>query len=284
MTLRARALLRVGALAVLFGVAAIDGIQAAPAVPQASTGPVGYWPLDETDVNSLSVFDATSNGNNGTRTPTNGGTDTPAQISTDVAPVPGPANLRSLLCNADTDRPEGALISDGAGASLNISGPLTLSVWVKIAGSGPTRTDNMGVVERLQNPGSGYSGYFLRLYRRDVGGGVFEYVPAFTTSNAGSHTSVGAANSDFVARGVWTHLAAVYDGTNLHLYKNGTSVASNPGSAPGAIATTLSIGNDKGDNRFHGNVDEVRVFNRALTQSEIGVLINGQPAPTNLNV
>jgi hypothetical protein len=278
----ARGIFRVGVAAVLFGSGALGVLEASPRGPQAASGPVGYWPLDETDLNSLAVYDATSFGNNGTRTPTNGGTDTPAQISTDVAPVPGPSNLRSLYCNADTDRPEGALISDGPGASLDIAGPLTISVWVKLAASGPTRTDNMGVVERLTNPGTGYSGYFLRLYRRDVGG-VFQYVPGFTTSNAGTQTAVSAANTDYVPRGTWTHLAAVFDGVNLLLYKNGTRVGSNAGSAPGAVSTTLSIGNDKGANRFHGNVDEVRVFDRALTETEIGVLINGQPAPTGLD-
>ena len=70
---------------------------------------------------------------------------------------------------------------------------------------------------------------------------------------------------------VWSHLAATYDGTAVRLYVNGVQVASR--AQTGSIATStnpLSIGGDPIHGQgFVGRIDEVRVYNRALTTGEI---------------
>jgi hypothetical protein len=67
--------------------------------------------------------------------------------------------------------------------------------------------------------------------------------------------------------GRWTHLAATYDGTTYRLYVNGAEVSS--GSASGRILRTVDPlwigGNLPYGEHFQGVIDEVRVFNRALT-------------------
>jgi fibronectin type 3 domain-containing protein len=72
--------------------------------------------------------------------------------------------------------------------------------------------------------------------------------------------------------GVWSHLAASYDGTTLRLYVNGTQVSSVAQS--GALtnsAGALRIGGNTvwGDEYFSGLIDEVRVYERALSAAEI---------------
>jgi CubicO group peptidase (beta-lactamase class C family) len=71
--------------------------------------------------------------------------------------------------------------------------------------------------------------------------------------------------------GAWQHVAATYDGNAFVLYINGSVVASTARS--GKIARNskpLYLGNrDKGDRPFHGGMDEVRIWNRALSASEI---------------
>jgi hypothetical protein len=70
---------------------------------------------------------------------------------------------------------------------------------------------------------------------------------------------------------VWTHLATTFDGSNLRLYVNGALVGTR--SASGTILTTtnpLRIGGSSALGRwFRGRIDEVRVYNRALSASEI---------------
>jgi chitodextrinase len=107
-------------------------------------------------------------------------------------------------------------------------------------------------------------------------------------------TSVKAANgSSQLPLNTWSHVASTYDGATLRLYVNGTQV--------GSLATTGSIATSTGDlwiggnnvwgELFTGLIDEVRVYNRALTAAEITTDMNtsvGIPdtepptTPTNL--
>src|SRR5262249_17802776 len=69
----------------------------------------------------------------------------------------------------------------------------------------------------------------------------------------------------------WAYLTETYDGSTLRLYINGTQVAST--AHTGAIASStnpLQIGGDSlyGQN-FAGLIDEVRVYNVALTAAQI---------------
>jgi len=86
----------------------------------------------------------------------------------------------------------------------------------------------------------------------------------------------------------WTHLASTFDGTTVRLFVNGVQVASLAQTVPLATTTaTLQIGGDAytGEN-FAGLIDEVRVYNRALSAAEIqadmGVAV-GTPAPPVLD-
>jgi len=76
--------------------------------------------------------------------------------------------------------------------------------------------------------------------------------------------------------GNWYHLAGTYDGQNLSFYVDGVldstlnagSVVTYTGSAPLMIGSTLNTDHhDKGV--FNGPIDEVRIYNRALSESEI---------------
>ena len=71
----------------------------------------------------------------------------------------------------------------------------------------------------------------------------------------------------------WTHLAATYDGATLRLYVNGVQAAL-ARAVTGAIRVStgaLRIGGNSiwSDEWFAGLIDEVRVYNRALTAAEI---------------
>jgi hypothetical protein len=69
----------------------------------------------------------------------------------------------------------------------------------------------------------------------------------------------------------WTHLASTYDGNTLRLYQNGVEVASRSlsGPAQGPVTWLAIGGNSLGREFFQGRIDEVRIYNGALTASEI---------------
>ncbi|MFH1725245.1 MAG: LamG-like jellyroll fold domain-containing protein [Elusimicrobiota bacterium] len=78
--------------------------------------------------------------------------------------------------------------------------------------------------------------------------------------------------NDSIQTGIWQHVAAAYDGAMLRLYIDGAEVASRE--AGGVLrrnAYPLSIGRwySPDPNPFAGGIDEVAVYERALTPAEI---------------
>jgi hypothetical protein len=69
----------------------------------------------------------------------------------------------------------------------------------------------------------------------------------------------------------WTHMAGTYDGATLRLYVNGAQVNSQTQTGPIAVSTNpLQIGGDTFYGQyFQGTIDEIRVYNRALSAAEI---------------
>ncbi len=86
----------------------------------------------------------------------------------------------------------------------------------------------------------------------------------------------------------WAHLAVTYNGATMQLYVNGVQVASH--AQTGAIATStnpLQIGGDSLYGQyFAGRIDEVRIYNRALSVAEVQsdmntpVTATATPTPT----
>jgi uncharacterized repeat protein (TIGR01451 family) len=163
-------------------------------------------------------------------------------------------------------------------ASLRLTSRMTLEAWVY-----PTSVPN-GWRDAVYK---GNDNYYLSAssccQNQPAGGGIF----------SGSYGE--AYGSSSLAVNTWTHLAATYDGSILHLYVNGTEVSSKP--QTGTLATSsnpLTIGGDPINGQyFAGRIDEVRVYSSALTaaqiQADMNAAIGGgtgdtQPptAPSNL--
>ncbi len=74
--------------------------------------------------------------------------------------------------------------------------------------------------------------------------------------------------------GAWNHLAVSYDGERLRLYGNGrtlaeTEIGRERVPVPGAIAIGRRLDNAGDGFRFRGVVDEIRLYDRALTEQEL---------------
>ncbi|HRG59776.1 MAG TPA: T9SS type A sorting domain-containing protein [Bacteroidia bacterium] len=102
------------------------------------------------------------------------------------------------------------------------------------------------------------------------------------TVEARFRNSIGA-NADIVFSGLvlnaWQHLVFTYDGTNIKLYHNGLEVGSQ--AANGSITNSsqsLYIGNivySINDFLLDGKIDEVVLYNKALSGAEINCLQHG---------
>ncbi len=73
---------------------------------------------------------------------------------------------------------------------------------------------------------------------------------------------------------VWRHMCATYSGATEQLFVDGTAVASKPVTLATASGT-LKIGRGifAGADYFTGSIDDVRIYNRALTNTEIQTLL-----------
>lgn len=115
----------------------------------------------------------------------------------------------------------------------------------------------------------------------------------WTTHATACCSDLDAGGGNELVPGKWTHAAFVHDGAKDKIYVNGVLVAEKD--SPGDLAYTvhpLGIGYDPIDvaNYFNGSLDEVQIYNYAMTGTEITELYNTQntasigPNPVVLNL
>ena len=145
-------------------------------------------------------------------------------------------------------------VSVADAASLGLSTAMTLEAWVY-----PTAA-------------SGWRNVIMKETGSDLAWALYSSSPSsrpegyVRTSNSSSVSGPGA-----LPLNAWTHLALTYDGAVMRIYQNGVEVGSQ--AKTGNIATSsqsLRIGgNSIWGEYFSGRIDEVRIYNRALTPAEI---------------
>ena len=98
----------------------------------------------------------------------------------------------------------------------------------------------------------------------------------------GGKTDTLIADAGDVQTGVWTHVAAVYDGQTMRLYADGRLVGSRPKS--GSIDTSpqvpVWIGDnppDPGSRPWHGLIDDVGIWGRAFDADQVRGLHQASP-------
>ena len=151
------------------------------------------------------------------------------------------------------------LVTVGASPLLNLTSGMTLEAWINPTAASGTR-------DVLIKEGANVDIY--NLYARNWRGRPESNVYAGGANRTAEGTTLPA--------NTWSHLAGTYDGTTLRLYVNGVQVAS--AAYSGTIGTSsgpLRIGgNSLWGEYFQGTIDEVRIYNRALTALEIQTDMN----------
>jgi hypothetical protein len=80
--------------------------------------------------------------------------------------------------------------------------------------------------------------------------------------------------------GQWVHVAATYDGASLNLYRNGVLMNTTPTTGDPSASyqgNSLRIGSNPSNQALGGMIDEVRIWNTALSQQEIQQYMNCSP-------
>lgn len=135
--------------------------------------------------------------------------------------------------------------------NLNITGDLTISAWIR------TNSGFSKIFSNMQETSPHY-GYSLGL----TDGKLY-----FQSNN---QNLVGTA---YVNSNSWTHVAVTLSGTTATTYINGTVDASGTTGIPTSSYNTPTIGASITPYYFlNGAMDDVRVYNRALSAAEIQTL------------
>jgi hypothetical protein len=238
-------------------------------VELAKVGPVGYWKLDETS--GTIAQDSSGNGYDGI-------------LSADPDPVP--------LWTTDPGR--GNVLEFGPGLDYVDCGPgvcagqdLTVALWIK-----PADVDLMRPISCFD--GGDYStgsGWFLMLRHDDWDGQVPPNAWFRMTGGADPETAEDAWNSGDLwidecwAPNEWVHMAFTFDEDTdtLSGYINGepAGVTVVPESRGVASDTNpLIMGHGGGSEQYEGLMDDVSIYDVALTEAEIWKLVY----PTTITV
>ena len=142
--------------------------------------------------------------------------------------------------------------------SVSISRNVTLSAWVRLQ----TKTlSTNGLVALL---GSASTGFWTLFYSRTLDQFGFEGWDLTNNPNVLAFTP---------SVNVWYSLVGVCQGSTLRIYVNGIERATNTNTTTVASQSTFTIANGSGYSQyFNGSIDDVRVFNRALSPPEIHLL------------
>jgi hypothetical protein len=205
-------------------------------------GLVAWWKMDEPAGSSTAV-DASGNGNNATLSGLN-----PALAWT-------------------TGHTGGALKCDGSGSALvsdstsldGITAGVTISAWVNRLGA---------------------STGFTAVLSREIGTTITEYYYlGLSGDKAEFYSSSSGLSTTSIPIGIWTHMAATDDGSTVRIYVNGFQVASkNVNDVFKADTSKLTICGNQNDSsgavtqRWNGLVDDLQLYNRPLTATEIASL------------
>jgi hypothetical protein len=148
---------------------------------------------------------------------------------------------------------------------IDDSDPFTISAWIYPMSD---MTYYEGVVGRTYT-----TSWFFGAGDNDNGVGLY-------VDNNRCYTALNSVQIN-----TWTHIAGVFNGTDVFIYINGAlSKNCTEGTVTMGDASTVRIGENNVGNEFNGTIDELAIWNRSLSADEIYNLYVRGVARLNLSV
>lgn len=161
------------------------------------------------------------------------------------------------------DQASGDFIDFGNLAALDLAGDeVTLSIWVR-----PTGTAERKCFAKWRDSPLAHS-YLLTIQA--------DGTALFAIDNGGVVTAAGT--TDLSASGQWHHIAAVYDGSNIMIYVDGTqedSTATTGNLSSTTAPVVLGAGGSGSENPFDGDLGHGAAWDVGLSASEVASLAAG---------
>lgn len=152
---------------------------------------------------------------------------------------------------------------DGSNDLINISnsnlltpnGPLTFSAWIK------TTDTRAGLLAHT------WTGFRLGF---GIGNDNTDGRLGFYTASKGTWVEAGSSLAD----NSWHHVAVTLNATFVSLYTDGNYIGGGAGAYATSLTGPLEFGRYRDDHYFNGSIDEVKIYNRTLSLTEIKDLYN----------
>jgi hypothetical protein len=158
-------------------------------------------------------------------------------------------------------------VSIGDKTQLKITGEITISVWVK-----GNAQQNKGILSKYSAT-SAQRGYLLASENVANSQKITWYYQRSAGSFNADDTLTTSTN---VLDGTWHHIVATFlPSTYARIYVDGILNASDTTTIQSAIVNNtapVQIGLHDTSTNFNGSIDDVRIYNRALTETEIAIL------------
>ncbi len=153
---------------------------------------------------------------------------------------------------------------------LDVASSMTVSAWVNL---NSTASEQI-IIRKTQVSDGSLTNYWLSLYD---GGSGSRFHFGFAAQNPTGWKMKDSSVLGTPSTGVWYYVTGVFDDANniIELYVDGTSQGTTEVTGtPGQNNDNTIIGSNQGgsSNFLNGTIDEVRIYNRALSASEVGEL------------
>lgn len=216
---------------------------------------IGYWKMNESSWSGTAgeVIDSSHHSNNGYSV--NSANTSPTAILGRSGSFDGSSKA--------------VLVSDSP--TLSVTNKLTMSAWIYANNS----SHNGGILGKWTT-GAGIDNSYTVIVGQDSGNDKFAFY--IEQSN---NVKIGITPSTTFTAGKWYHVVCVADGTKLRMYVNGIDTGSTA-NYDGTIKVTtkaLMIGRLRSDDSiysFNGNIDDVAVWNNALSPSAVNSIYQHQ--------